>query len=170
MLVGRDAHSACNHCASLLSLRFSRQPLFSMDTRWTLLVSPPNRAANSLVLPSGFPSPPENLSLCCCRVGPPPQFEPSIDRRMEWSPVWQQSTSVWDLQWICVSCSRTVPAGDIPSCRQVPCGVCGDPSQMVVDFRSNERWNWCTRCQTRVESSPQEVRRTCQSGSIVRVG
>ena len=129
---------------------------------------PTNRGANSLVLPSGFPRPPENLSLlCCCRVGPPPQFEPSVNRRMEWSPVWQQSTSAWDLQWICVSCSRTVPAGDIPSCPQVPCGVCGDPSHMVVDFRSNERWNWCTRCQTRVESSPQEVRRTWFSHGLL---
>ena len=33
MLVERDAHSACNHCASLLSLLFSRQLLFSMDTQ-----------------------------------------------------------------------------------------------------------------------------------------
>ena len=71
MLVGRDAHSACNHCASLLSLLFSRQPLFSMDTQWTSLVSPPTEE----------PSPPEHLSLlCCCRVGPPPQFEPMTSR------------------------------------------------------------------------------------------
>ena len=49
------------------------------------------------------------------------------------SPVWQQSTMAWDLQWICVSCSCTVPAGDIPSCPQVPCGVCSDPSHMVVE-------------------------------------
>ena len=33
MPVGRDAHSACNNCASLLSLLFSRQLLFSMDTK-----------------------------------------------------------------------------------------------------------------------------------------
>ena len=61
MLVVRDAHSACNHCASLLSLRFSRQPLFSMD----ITGQPTNRGANSLVHPSGFPRSPENLSLPC---------------------------------------------------------------------------------------------------------
>ena len=168
MLVGR-----CPFCVQQLrefaeSHGFQAAALFhghSVDVSG----QPTNRGTNSLVLPSGFPSPPENLSLLCCsRVGPPPQFEPSADRRMEWSPVWQQSTLAWDLQWICISCSRTVPAGDIPSCPQVPYGVCGDPSHMVVDSQS---WNWCSRCQTRVESSLQEVRRTWFShGPLASMG
>ena len=109
------------------------------------------------------------------RVGPPPQFKPNVDA---WSvsPVWQQSTSVWDLQWICVSCSRHIPAGDIPSCPQVPCGVCADPAHVVMDFRMRGGIGAQDVNQTRVESSPQEVRRdvfshaSCQSGSIAREG
>ena len=81
---------------------------------------------------------------------------------MEWSLVWQQSTFVWDLQWIWISCSSTVPAGDIPCCPL--CGVCGDPSHMVVDFRSQE-WNW--HKMSRDESSPQEVRHTWLSRPLV---
>ena len=159
----------CPFCVQPLR-EFAESPVFQAAALFhghsvDVTGQPTKRGTNSLVLPSGFSSPPENLSLlCCCRAGPPPQFEPSVDRRMEWSPVWQQSTMAWDLQWICVSCSRTVPAGDIPSCPQVPCGVCSDPSHMVVDFQSNERWNWCTRCQTRV---PQEVRRTWFSHGLL---
>ena len=163
----------CQFCVQPLR-EFAESPVFQAAAHFhghsvDVTGQPTNRGTNSLVLPSGFPSPPENLSLlCCCRVGPPPQFEPNVDRRMEWSPVWQQSTMAWDLQWICVSCSRTVPAGDIPSCPQVPCRVGSDPSHMVVDFQSNERWNWCTRCQTRV---PQEVRRTWFShGPLASLG
>ena len=29
------------------------------------------------------------------------------------------------------------------------CGVCGDPSQVVVDFQSTERCNWCTGSKTK---------------------
>ena len=117
----------CRFCVQPLR-EFAESPVFQAAALFhghsvDVTRQPTNRGTNSLVLPSGFPSPLENLSLlCCCRVGPPPQFEPSVDRRMQWSPVWQQSTLVWDLQWICVSCSRTVPASDIPSCPQVPCG------------------------------------------------
>ena len=54
-----------NHCA------FQAAPLFhghSVDVTG----QPTNGGANSLVFPSGFPSPPDNVSLlCCCRVGPP---------------------------------------------------------------------------------------------------
>ena len=50
----------------------------------------------------------------------------------------------------------------------VPCGVCSDPSHMVFDFQSIERWNSCTRCQTRV---PQEVSRTWFShGPLASLG
>ena len=42
---------------------------------------------------------------CVAAVGPPPQFEPSVDRRMEWSPVWQQST---------MACSGSVSHALVP--------------------------------------------------------
>ena len=104
-------------CATIarvcLSLLFSKQPLCPVDTQWTSLGQPTNKGANSLVLPSGFLSPPESLSLfCCCHEGPPPLFELSNDQRMESSPMWQQSTSTWDLWLISVSCSRTVPPSE----------------------------------------------------------
>ena len=55
----------------------------------------------SLVLPLGFPHPPDDLTLLCCpRSRPPPDFEESTDRRMEWFP--QQLSNHWDPKKSCV--------------------------------------------------------------------
>ena len=103
--------------------------------------------------------------------GPPPQFEQRVNRRIKWSLVWQQSTSAWDLQWMCVSCCRTVPAGDMPNCPTSAVWTCGVPSHMVVGCRPNERWSWCTGCQTRAESSPQQSHRSWFShGPLANLG
>ena len=111
-----------------------------MDTRLTSLVSPPT--AELIPLSSRVVSRAHwriCRLLCCCRVGPPTQLEPSV--------VWQQSTSVWDLQWICVSCVRTIPAGDIPSCTQEPCGVgglcCNGPRHKWMGHHNWTAWTTC---------------------------
>ena len=68
---------------------------------------PISLGTNSLVLPLGFPRPPDDLALLCCpRSGLPPDFEESTDRRMEWSP--QQLSNQWDLQWLCLRCGRSM--------------------------------------------------------------
>ena len=75
-------------------------------------VPPSNRGTNSLVLPLGFPRPPDDLTLLCCpRSGPPPDFEESADRRMEWSP--QQLSNQWDPQWLCLCCGRSMELSQI---------------------------------------------------------
>ena len=94
-----------------------------------------------MVVPTGFPQPLEIVSLlCCAHAGPPPLFEQTSDRRMEWSPVWQPSSSSWLHQWLCVSCSRTVQTseiGDIHHCRAPKCGVSGVPVfSLVRDIES----------------------------------
>ena len=69
---------------------------------------PSNRGLDFLVVPSGFPSRPESpVFLCGARAGPPPQFEPSMDRRMEWSPSPPWTFREWAAQWLCVSCNKT---------------------------------------------------------------
>ena len=89
---------------------------------------PTNRGTNSLVLPSGFPSPPEHLSLLCCsRVGSSTTVRTPTDA---WSGLQCGSSRLW-----------FGIAMDLP------------------------------RCQTRVESSLQEVRRTWFShGPLAGVG
>ena len=98
---------------------------------------PSNRGVNSMVVPTGFPQPPETVTLlCCAHVGPPPVFEQTSDRRMEWSPVWQPSSSSWIHQWLCASCSRTVHTSEIGDIHQLPCAQCGVLSHMVLDCSS----------------------------------
>ena len=109
MLVERDAHSACNHCASLLSLRFSRQPLFSMDTQWTSLVSPPTE--EPIPLSSRVVSR-EHRRTCRCCVAAVWFLHHSSNQASTdaWSGLQcgNSRRRLWDLQWICVSCSHTV--------------------------------------------------------------
>ena len=168
MLVGRDAHSACNSCASLLSFQAA-----ALLHGHSVDVSGHQPRNQFLGPPEWLPEPTgEFVVVVLLRVGPP-QFEPSADRVVS-----SVATVDFGLGFTMdLPCSRTVPAGDIPSCPQVPCGVCGDPSHMVIDSQSNERWNWCTRCQTRVgvqsSGSSSDVVlawSSCQYGSIVRVG
>ena len=92
---------------------------------------PTNRGTNSLVLPSGFPSPPENLLLCCCRVGPPPQFEPSglqCGNSRRWLGICSGSVS-----------HVLAPFRQVTSRVAHRCPV--ECSHMVVDLPSSERWN-----------------------------
>ena len=131
MHVGRDAHSACNQ----------REFVESPDgIQLTSLVSPPPRTLLS--------SRPELTRELVVAVLLP-------WRSFPYGVLSSVATVDVCLGFACLMfshrSSRRHP--ELPTCR-----VCDDPSHMVVEFRSNERLNWCTKCQTRVESSPQEVR------------
>ena len=116
-------------------------------------VPPSNRGTNSLVLPLGFPRPPDDLTLLCCpRSGPPPDFEESADRRMEWSP--QQLSNHWDPQWLCLRCGRSMELSQIPQRPDIVCSQCGvHCPTMIMDCRERSRWMWCPHCQRREEIS-----------------
>ena len=62
----------------------------------------------------------------------PPEFEPSKDRRMEWSPSPVAHSSEWAAEWLCVGCSRTVDLSHVPPSGSPPC-----PS-----VRMCPRWWW----------------------------
>ena len=140
----QEVHVGClaqsfNACKSPV---FQAAALFSAHQPWNQFLGPPD-----------FPC----LRICRCCVAAVWVFHHSSNQASTdvWSGLWQQLTLAWDLQWICFSCSRTVPTGDIPSCPQVlvECAVI----HPTCGRFSIEWWNRCTRCQTRV---PQEVRRT----------
>ena len=116
--------------------------------------SPPtNRGLNSMVRPAGFPPRPETPEfLCCRRIGPPPQFEPSNDRRMGWSPSPKAHFSEWAVEWLCVGCSRTVDLSHAPPSDAPPCPQCSNVPKMVVDVAASQHWFWCPRCQRRLEA------------------
>ena len=115
--------------------------------------SPSNRLMNSLVLPVGFPPRPETpVFLCCRRIGPPPQFEPSDDRQMEWSPSRVAHSSEWAAEWLCVGCSRTADLWHVPPSIPPPCPQCSNLPTMVVDVAAAQHWFWCSRCQRRLEA------------------
>ena len=118
---------------------------------------PSNQGLNSLVLPSGFPRPPDSMAvLCCRRVGPPPQFEELSDRRMEWSPSHHVTSDQWSPQWICARCSRSVGLQDFPSRPTSHCPQCSDSNlTFVLDCSSNVHWTWCSRCQQRGVEVPR---------------
>ena len=117
---------------------------------WT--APPTNRGLNSMVLPAGFlPRPETPVFLCCRRIGPPPQFEPSNDRRMEWSPSPVAHSSEWAAEWLCVGCSRTVDLSDAPCSVSPPCPQCSNVPTMVVDVPGSQHWFWCPSCQRRLE-------------------
>ena len=145
----------------LLSLLFSRQVLFSMDTQWMSLASPPTeeRIPWSLRVVSRA-----HRRICrCCVVAVWVLHHSSNEASTDaWSGLQCGNSRPW--LGICSGSVSHVLVPDIPSCPQVPCGVCSGPSHMVVDFQSNERSNWCTRSQTRV---PQEVRRTWFSHGLL---
>ena len=61
-LVVFSMFSACNHCASM-SLRFSRQLVFSIDIQWTSLVSPPT--VEPIPWSSRVVSEPTGEFVCC---------------------------------------------------------------------------------------------------------
>ena len=107
--------------------------------------TPSNLGLNSMVLPNGFPRPPDSLAvLCCPRLGPPPRFEELSDRRMEWSPSHHAISDQWSPQWICVRCSRSVGLQDIPSRPTSHCPQCSDSNlTFVLDCSSNVHWTWC---------------------------
>ena len=123
---------------------------------------PTNRGINSLSLPSVLPRPPDRTTfLCCQRVGPPQLFEPTGDRRMEWSPFQNPGSSEWIPQWMCVPCSRVV---GLPQTRDRPQVVCSQcqvicPTE-VVDCSSDTQWMWCARCQRREEITSQDAPRS----------
>ena len=101
---------------------------------------PSNRRTISLVLPLGFPRPPDDLTLMCCpRSGPPPDLEESTDRRMEWSP--QQLSNQWDPQWLCLRCGRSMELSQIPQRPDIVCSQCGvNCPTMIMDCREGSRW------------------------------
>ena len=122
---------------------------------------PTNRGINSLSLPSGFPRPPDHTKFLCCQcVGPPPLFEPTGDRRMEWSPFQNPGSSEWIPQWMCLPCNRVVglETRDHP---QIFCSQCQVicPT-LVVDCFSDTQWMWCPRCQRREEITSQDASRS----------
>ena len=117
--------------------------------------TPTNQGVNSLVLPQIFPPSPDHTTfLCCPRRGPPPLFEPTNDRRMEWSPHQNPGSSQWISQWLCVQCNCVV-GPLIPHRPEVACSSCGSScSTLVVDCVSSNRWMWCGSCQRREEIRP----------------
>ena len=127
---------------------------------------------DSLVVPSGFPPRPESpVFLCCSRVGPPPpQFEPSMDRRMEWSPSQPLNSSEWAAQWLCVGCNRTVDLSHIPQSVPPHCPQCATPSTLVVDCVNSEHWFWCGRCQCRTGSVQSEANPQVPCASVALPG
>ena len=130
---------------------------------------PSNRGVNSMVVPAGFPQPLDTVTLlCCAHTGPPPMFEQTSDRRMEWSPVWQPSS--WLHQWLCVSCSRTVQTSEIGDIHQLPCAQCGVLSHMVIDCSSGERWPWCQQCQCRIDPVANQSRNWFSHGPLASAG
>ena len=108
MLVERDAP-----LGELLSLLFSRQLLFSMDTQWTSLVSPTNRGNQFLGLSEWFPEPTGEIVvvvLLLCGSSTTVRNQASTDA---WS-VSSVATVDHGLRFAVDLClvSRTVPAGD----------------------------------------------------------
>ena len=109
----------CPFCNQSLA-EFSRYSSFSASSLFHGCMidvnrSPTNRGLNSMVLLAGFPPRPETpVFFCCRRIGPPPQFEPSNDHRMEWSPSPVAHSEEWAAGWLCVGCSRTVDLSDAP--------------------------------------------------------
>ena len=122
---------------------------------------PSNRGLGSLVVPSGFPPRSESpVLLCCTRLGPPPEFEPSMDRRMGWSPSQPLNSSERAARWLCVGCNRTADPSHIPQSVPPPGLQCATPSTTVVDCVNSKHWFWCVRCQCRTgnvqsEATPQ---------------
>ena len=138
---------------------------------------PSNRGVNSMVVPTGFPQPLDTVTLlCCAHTGPPPLFEQTSDRRMEWSPVWQPSSSSWLHQWLCVSCSRTVQTSETGDIHQLPCAQCGVLSHMVIDCSSGERlamvptMSMSHRPSCKPKSQLVFSRASCECRSVVWVG
>ena len=92
------------------------------------------------------------MFLCCRRIGPPPQFEPSNDRQMEWSPSLVAHSSVWAAEWLCVGCSRTVDLSHVLPSDSPPCPQFSNVPTMVVDVAASQHWFWCSRCQRSLEA------------------
>ena len=83
VLRGCSALCAINRWQNSRGRRHLQRQPCSMGARLMFTVHLRTVDWDSLVVPSGFPPRPESpLFLCCPRVGPPPQFEPSMDRRM----------------------------------------------------------------------------------------
>ena len=128
---------------------------------------PTNRGINSLTLLSGFPRPPDHTAfLCRQRVGPSPLFDPTGNRRMEWSPFQNPGSSEWIPQWMCVPCNRVVGLAQARDRPHVVCSQCQVlcPT-LVVDCFSDAQWRWCARCQRREEITSQDAPR-----SVVPIG
>ena len=149
LLVGWIAPSAISRLQSSPSLPLSWHHLSFMVVSWILTC--PRAIVEPilwfcllvfLVLPM----------ICCPRSGPPPDFEESTDRMMEWSP--QQLSNQWGPQWLCLRCGRSMELSQIPQRPDIVCSQCGvNCPTMIMDCREGNRWMWCPHCQRREEIS-----------------